>query len=44
MGDTKIIGILNFLDVAKMLRASRMHQKPFGKYASLEALPTDLLT
>jgi hypothetical protein len=43
MGGTKMSGTLNFLYVAKTLRASRVLPKPFEKHISLKALPTDLL-
>lgn len=36
-GGTDMIGILNFLDVAKMLGASRTLQKPFEMQALLNA-------
>lgn len=41
-GGSDMIGILNFLDVAKMLGAQRTLQKPFDMKALLEAAATEL--
>jgi len=42
-GGTDMIGILNSLDVAKMLGASRTLQKPFEMHALLDAVAAELL-
>lgn len=42
-GGTDMIGILNFLDVAKMLGANRTLQKPFEMQALLDAAEAELL-
>lgn len=42
-GGTDMIGILNSLDVAKMLGASRTLQKPFEMQALLDAVAAELL-
>jgi hypothetical protein len=44
MGGTKMIGTLNFLDVARALGPSRTQQIPFEMDALLDALAADLLT
>lgn len=41
-GGTDMIGILNFLDVAKMLGARRTLQKPFEMQTLLEAAQAEL--
>ncbi|MEC4890926.1 MAG: response regulator [Nitrospira sp.] len=41
-GGTDMIGILNFLDVAKMLGARRTLQKPFDMQTLLEAARAEL--
>ncbi|NOT24109.1 MAG: response regulator [Nitrospiraceae bacterium] len=41
-GSSEMIGILNFLDVAKMLGAHRTLQKPFEMKALLEAVQAEL--
>ncbi len=41
-GGSDMIGILNFLDVAKMLGARRTLQKPFEMKALLDAAETEL--
>lgn len=41
-GGSDMIGILNFLDVAKMLGAHRTLQKPFDMKTLLEATATEL--
>lgn len=41
-GGSDMIGILNFLDVAKMLGARRTLQKPFDMKALLDAAETEL--
>ena len=41
-GGTDMIGILNFLDVAKMLGARRTLQKPFDMQTLLEAAKSEL--
>lgn len=41
-GGSDMIGILNFLDVAKMLGARRTLQKPFDMHALLDAAATEL--
>lgn len=41
-GGTDMIGILNFLDIAKMLGARRTLQKPFDMQALLEAAKAEL--
>ena len=41
-GGTDMIGILNSLDVAKMLGASRTLQKPFEMHALLDAVAAEL--
>lgn len=41
-GGSDMIGILNFLDVAKMLGARRTLQKPFDMQSLLEAAATEL--
>lgn len=43
-GGSDMIGILNFLDVAKMLGARRTLQKPFDMQALLDAAATELQT
>jgi CheY-like chemotaxis protein len=43
-GSSEMIGILNFLDVAKMLGAHRTLQKPFEMKALLEAVQAELQT
>lgn len=42
-GGTDMIGILNFLDVAKMMGASRTLKKPFDMHALLNAVAAELL-
>ncbi len=42
-GGTDMIGILNFLDVAKMLGARRTLQKPFDMKTLLEAAQAELV-
>lgn len=41
-GGTDMIGILNFLDVAKMMGASRTLKKPFDMHALLNAVAAEL--
>ena len=41
-GSSEMIGILNFLDVAKMLGAHRALQKPFEMKALLETVQAEL--
>jgi CheY-like chemotaxis protein len=41
-GSSEMIGILNFLDVAKMLGAHRTLQKPFEMKALLETVQAEL--
>jgi CheY-like chemotaxis protein len=41
-GGSEVIGILNFLDVAKMLGANRTLQKPFEVKALLEAVAAEV--
>jgi len=43
-GGNDMIGILNFLDVAKMLGARRTLQKPFEMKALLDAVAAEVMT
>lgn len=43
-GGSDMIGMLNFLDVAKMLGARRTIQKPFEVRSLLEAVATEVTT
>jgi CheY-like chemotaxis protein len=42
-GGSDMIGILNYLDVAKMLGASRTIQKPFDVNALLDAVAAEVI-
>jgi len=42
-GGSDMIGVLNFLDVAKMLGARRTLQKPFDMKTLLDAVSTEVL-